>query len=78
MISLEVARKLKDAGLVWRPKHHDFFGIPDRGMDDAVFVLSDVQVTIERIQGYEVVAFHGASEWALDSLIASEAIWLPT
>jgi hypothetical protein len=47
-------------------------------MDDKVFVISDVLVTVEMMQGMEVVAFQGASEWALDSLIATEAIWIPS
>jgi hypothetical protein len=78
MISLETARELKSAGLVWTPALLDFFGVPDRQMDDKVFVISDVLVTVEMLQGMEVVAFQGASEWALDSLIATEAVWIPS
>jgi hypothetical protein len=26
----------------------------------------------------QVVAFQGASEWALDSLVTTDAVWLPT
>lgn len=78
MISLETARELKSAGLVWSPALYDFFGVPDRQMDDKVFVISDVMVTVEMMQGMEVVAFQGASEWALDSLIATEAVWIPS
>lgn len=77
MISLATARKLKDAGLVWRPVLLDLFAVPDRAMDDKVFVISDMLVTIEALQGMQVVAFQGASEWALDSLIMSETVWLP-
>ena len=77
MISLGTARLLKDAGLVWRPALHDFFAIPDRNLDQTVFVISDVQVTVEYLQGVQVVSFQGASEWALDSLVSSDAIWLP-
>jgi hypothetical protein len=78
MISLDTAQALKSAGLVWKPALLDFFGVPDRQMDEKVFVISDVLVTVEMMQGMEVVAFQGASEWALDSLIASEAVWIPT
>ena len=77
MISLESARKLKRAGLTWNPILYDFFGIPDRDLDEHVFVISDVQATIETIFRQQVVSFQGASEWALDSLIKSEAVWLP-
>ena len=77
MISMDTARRLKKAGLAWQPALHDFFVIPDRDLDDMVFVISDVQVTIEQLQGVQVVSFQGASEWALDSLLKEEAVWLP-
>lgn len=77
MISLEAALQLKRAGLAWQPALHDFFAIPERGMDERCFVIADLLATIELRQGLPVVAFQGASEWALDSLAISEAVWLP-
>jgi len=77
MISLATARKLKEAGLEWNPALLDFFAIPDRSMDEKVFVLSDMLVTVDVLQGLQVVSFQGASEWALDSLVTTEAVWLP-
>jgi hypothetical protein len=77
MISLLMAKILKESGLTWKPALHDFFAIPDRGLDDQVFVISDVQVTVERMQDEQMLAFQGASEWALDSIITSESVWLP-
>ena len=77
MISLPLARQLKDAGLQWQPAMNDFFAIPDRGLDEHVFVISDMLATLETLQGQEVVAFQGASEWALDDLATGELIWLP-
>ena len=77
MISLSTALKLKQAGLRWQPALHDCFAIPDRQMDETVFVLSDMLVTTDEIQGIRVVSFQGASEWALDSLVTDETIWLP-
>jgi hypothetical protein len=77
MISLALALRLKQAGLKWTPKLNDFFAIPERGMDANIFVLSDLQANIEKLFGSEVVAFQGASEWALDYLISSEAVWMP-
>ena len=77
MISLQLARQLKDAGLQWQPAKNDFFVIPDRGLDEHVFVISDMLATLETLQGQEVVAFQGASEWALDDLATGELIWLP-
>lgn len=76
MISLATARSLKDAGLVWLPKQLDYFIIPDRGLDDHIFVISDVLVTLELLQAIEVVSFQGASEWALDYLVIAEAVWI--
>src|SRR5512146_2882759 len=78
MISLALAQDLKEAGLSWEPAMHDFFAIPERGMDNRVFVISDIQSTVENLLGSPVVAFQGASEWALDYLVTSEAVWLPT
>lgn len=78
MILLETAQRLKASGLVWRPALNDFFAIPERGMDDRIFVISDLLVNIERLQGVLVVSFQGASEWALDSLVLTEAVWMPS
>lgn len=77
MIPLSLARQLKDAGLGWQPALYDFFAVPDRGMDEHVFVISDLLVTLETLQGQPVVAFQGASEWALDDLATGELVWLP-
>jgi hypothetical protein len=77
MLNLETARKLKMAGLKWQPAQHDFFAIPERGFDDRVFVITDMFANIERLLGSPVVAFQGASEWALDYLVTSEAVWMP-
>lgn len=77
MISLDSARALKSAGLEWTPALLDFFAIPDRQMDDKVFVISDMLATVELLQGLQVVSFQGASEWALDSLVTTEAVWMP-
>lgn len=77
MIPLDTARRLKEVGLTWVPALHDFFAIPDRNMDEKVFVISDMLVTVELLQGLQVVSFQGASEWALDSLVTTEAVWIP-
>jgi hypothetical protein len=78
MLSPDLARALRDAGLAWRPANGDRFVIPDRDLDDQVFVVSDM--VIERLQppsGGEILAFNGTTEWALDSLESGEALWLP-
>jgi len=77
MIELETARKLKAAGLHWEPAQGDRFAVPERGMDDRVFVINDMATIIEMIQGAEMVTFHGTPEWALDYVYLGEAVWLP-
>jgi hypothetical protein len=78
MISLALAVQLKEAGLVWQTTPYDFFGIPERDMDDRIFVISDMMVTMELLQGWPAITFHGTAEWASDYLWTHEAIWLPT
>lgn len=78
MLSLELARALRAAGVRWRPQRGDVFVIPDRELDDQVFVLSDMVVeTVNPPDGPPILAFNGTTEWALDSLEANEALWLP-
>ena len=46
MISVDLARSLRDAGLRWSPAAGDRFVVADRNMDDEVFVLSDMTVEV--------------------------------
>ncbi len=78
MISLSLAKELKAAGLSWMPAQNDFFVVPDREMDEAVFVISDMTVLVETVNGQLAVTFHGTSEWALDHVILADLVWLPT
>ena len=78
MISLQLAQKLKDAGLVWKTSIHDFFAIPDRDLDDKVFVISDLMVTMEILQGWPAMTFHGTAEWAADYIWTHDVVWVPT
>ncbi|MGC9399014.1 MAG: pilus assembly protein CpaE [Anaerolineae bacterium] len=77
MIALETARTLKEAGLRWLPRDGDRFAIPDRGLDDHVFVVSRMSATVQRLRGHLVIAFQGAYEWALDYIWLDEVVWLP-
>lgn len=77
MVSVALARKLRDAGLEWVPQKGDRFVIADRGMDDDSFVLSDMTIEIHRFRSGPVIGFNGTTEWALDSMDQSEALWLP-
>jgi hypothetical protein len=77
VISLHLARQLKEAGLIWQATINDFFAIPDRGMDERLFVLSDMQAQLDIFRGWPVVTFHGTAEWALDYILTSEVVWMP-
>jgi hypothetical protein len=78
MISVELARKLRDAGLRWDPQPGDRFVVADRGMDDEVFTLAEMTVDVHDFPGGRVIGFNGTVEWALDSIEAHNSVWLPS
>ena len=61
----------------WIPALHDFFAVPDRGLDDRIFVISDMHAYVEVRNNLPVVTFHGVLEWSLDYLLTAEVIWMP-
>lgn len=75
--SHRLARALQQAGLVWRPADGDRFFIPDRGLDDQIFMVSRMVVEARTSPGGRLLAFNGTVEWALDSIEEREAVWLP-
>jgi hypothetical protein len=77
MLTIELARRLQDAGLTWTPVRGDRFVVPDRDMDDEVFVVSDFTVEVQQVPSGMVFGFNGTTEWALDSLTAGQVLWLP-
>ena len=77
MITLELAERLRDAGLEWDPVAGDRFIVPDREMDDDVFVVSDMTVEVHDFPSGKVIGFNGTVEWALDSIEHHEVVWLP-
>ena len=78
MISIGLARELRDAGLEWEPHDGDRFVIPDRGLDHHVFSISEMTVDVRTVPGGRQIAFNGAVEWALDAIMEYEVIWLPS
>jgi hypothetical protein len=76
-MSVNLAIRLRDAGLSWRPAPGDHFVIPDRDLDDQTFVLSDMIVQVHELPRATVIGFNGTTEWALDDIERDEAIWLP-
>jgi len=77
VISLHLARWLRDAGLDWHPVQGDEFMIPEHGIDDRVFRISDMVVEVRRIHSGTMIALNGTTEWALDSVMLGDALWLP-
>ena len=77
VLSVVLARALRDAGLQWKPARGDSFVMPDRGMDSDLFVLSDMTIEVHQFPAGPVIGFNGTTEWALDSIDQSEALWLP-
>lgn len=78
MISLEMARQLREAGLSWRPTERDTFALADHDMDDQVFVVSPLPAIVQIFQGQPAIAFQASPEWALDYVMLSQVLWLPT
>ena len=77
MIDLQMALDLKEAGLVWKPATGDRFAIPDRDLDDDVFVLSNMTIEVHTLPEGRVIGFNGTTEWAMDDVELEETIWLP-
>ncbi len=77
-ISAEMALRLKQAGLIWQPKRHDYFSIPNTELADRVFVLTDMMTGVEVLHGYQAITFNGATEWALDYVFIQEVLWMPS
>lgn len=77
MIGVQIAHELKAAGLAWKPGPGDRFAIPDRDLDDEVFVLSNMTIEVYTVAEGRVIGFNGTTEWAMDDVEIDEALWLP-
>jgi hypothetical protein len=77
VITPDLARRLRDSGVAWTPVNGDRFMVPDRDLDDAVFVVSDMVVEAHDLPGGPLLRFNGTTEWALDSIPQGETLWLP-
>lgn len=77
VITVELATALRDAGLEWDPRPADRFHIPIAGLEDQVFVISDMTIETQSLETGTIVRFNGTTEWALDSIAQDEVIWLP-
>ncbi|MEU4618927.1 pilus assembly protein CpaE [Actinoplanes sp. NPDC023801] len=77
MLDIEVARQLKAAGLTWKPQLGDRFTVPDRDLDEELFVLSNMTIQVHDRPDGRIIGFNGTTEWALDDVDLDEALWLP-
>jgi hypothetical protein len=78
MISIALARALRDSGLVWHPTVGDAFCIDRIEADSDVFYLSDLTVEAHEFSTGTVLGFNGTTEWALDSVAIEDTLWLPS
>lgn len=77
MITLELALELARRGLPWKPTSGDRFYVPDRDLDDEVFVVSGMSIEVSDLPSGTEMRFNGTVEWALDSIAQTEVVWLP-
>ena len=77
MISVALARELAAAGLVWVPAQGDRFVIDRAELRNQTWVLSDMVVELHDHPAGQILGFNGTTEWALDSVDADQALWLP-
>ena len=83
MISIELARALRTAGLRWHPRSGDGFVIETVESGDApgaaqeVFTVSEMTVEVHQHPTGDLLGFNGTTEWALDSVDVTDALWLP-
>lgn len=77
MITREQAVELAARGLPWTPSSGDRFHVPDRDLDDEVFVVSGMSIEVSELPSGAEMRFNGTVEWALDSIAQKDVIWLP-
>lgn len=79
VISVQLAKDLRAAGLDWQPRPFDFFHIPDRDLDEKKFVIADLSADIQPLaDGIAAITFNGSVEWSLDYILQQDVVWLPT
>jgi hypothetical protein len=77
VITRDLAVELARRGLPWRPASGDRFHVPDRDLDDEVFVVSGMAIEVRDLPSGAEMRFNGTVEWALDSIAQEEVVWLP-
>ncbi len=77
MISTGLARRLRDAGLRWKPASGDRFQIDRHEFDAEVFTVSELTIEAHEYPTGTALGFNGTTEWALDSVEVDDTLWLP-
>jgi hypothetical protein len=77
VITVELARALLDAGVLWEPRAGDRFVIDAELLTEEVFWISDLTVEVHTYRDQSLLGFNGTTEWALDSVTLDQALWLP-
>ncbi len=77
MISLDLAAELRHAGLRWSPAPGDRFTILQPELAGEVFTVSEMTIQVHEYPTGTVLGFNGTTEWALDSVMKDDALWLP-
>lgn len=77
VISVELARELRAAGVRWDPQPGDRFVVDEPEMAEHLFWVSDFTIDVHRYGDQRVLGFNGTTEWALDSVEIADCIWLP-
>jgi hypothetical protein len=78
VLDLHLALQLKEAGLPWQPAKRDTFTLPGSDLSHEVFTITDRTTLVERFSGEWMITFHGTMEWALDSVLLADVVWLPS
>jgi hypothetical protein len=77
MITVELARGLVEAGVLWEPRAGDRFVVDAELLTGEVFWISDLTVEVQTFRDQSLLGFNGTTEWALDSVTLDQALWLP-
>src|ERR687889_1340860 len=80
VLTEQIARALREAmeraGVAWTPAAGDRFFVPDRGFAEP-FMVSEMVIEVRDLPSGRLIRFNGTTEWALDSVSAEEALWVP-
>lgn len=52
--------------------------VPDRDLENYVFSISEMTIEAHQLREGMRISFNGAVEWALDSIMHREVVWLPS